>query len=232
MTPLEAIIKNVILIAVLVYLYRLIDYEDGKKWALLIPSLVVPFAAVFLLFPLKHYQIVTGNEKNNPPKPQTPVIVNQKQANKVNADIPVKKRDTTVIHAIKENEKLPVAVFKDFSGGVTADFTKGKEIVCVLNVECEDCIETAKAIGALNKEMNLPPVYFLLLGDEKQLPEFFGKTKTNYPYKLLNEEEFFTLIKGSPPRVWLLQNGKIAGDWNFRNFSIDNFKAAVKKIQK
>lgn len=230
MTPLEAIIKNIILMAALVYLYRLIDYDKGKKWILPASFVLISFAPVFVFFPLKHYQIVRGDNNNKIIRPDTMAITKQKEINKPQFEIPVRKRDTTTLIAIKENGKLPVAAFKNFSGGVTVDFSKGKEIVAVLNVECDDCIETAKEIGKLNKEMNLPPVYFLLLGDEKQLPEFLNKTKTNYPYRLLDDEEFFTLIKGSPPRVWLIQNGKAIGDWNFRNFTIDNLKTAVKKI--
>jgi len=230
MTPLEAILKNIVLIAALVYLYRLIETETGKNWLLPASFVLISFVPVFLFFPVKRFQIVTGNEKNKVTKQGTAVTEKQKEINIPPVKVSYKKMDTTVRRDIKENENLPVAAFKNFSGGVTVDFSRGKEIVAVLNMDCDDCIETAAGIGKLNKEMNLPPVYFLLFGDEKQLPEFINKTKTNFPYKLLDEEAFFTLIKGSPPRIWLLQNGKILGDWNFRNFSIDNLKAAVKKL--
>jgi hypothetical protein len=231
MTPLEAIIKNIVLIAVLVYLYRLMEPETKDKWLLPAIFIIISFVPVFLLFPAKHYQVQTAEEQKRAAEQRTLEIINQRKMNQQQSEMPVKKMDTAVVHAIKVNEKLPVAAFKNFSGGVTVDFKKGTEIVAVLNTGCGDCIEAATGIGKLNKEMNLPPVYFLLLGDEKELPEFISKTKTNYPFKLLDEEEFFTLIKGSPPRVWLLQNGKIVNDWNFRNFSIDNLKTAVKKIK-
>lgn len=230
MTPLEAIIKNIILIGALVYLYKLIESDSVRNWFLPVSFIVISFVSVFLFFPLKRYQIVTANGNNKASNRDSTFFAKQYNINKPQFAIPVKKRDSTVIHAIERNEYLPVAAFKNFSGGITADFAKGKEIVAVLNMECEDCIEAATEIGKLNKELNLPPVYFLLLGDEKQLPGFINKTNTNYPYILLDEEQFFMLIKGSPPRVWLLQNGKVLGDWNFRNFSIENLKTAVKKL--
>lgn len=220
MTPLEAIIKNIILIAGLIYLYRLIEVDKRGKWLLPALFIIITFVPVFLLFPAKHYEIQTPGTRTA----KAPVQTNR------DFQFPIKKVDTATVQAIKANPKLAVSVFRNFSGGITVDFRKGTEIVAVLNTECGDCIETAKGIGQLNKEMKLPPVYFLLLSDEKQVPEFINKTKTNYPYRLLDEEEFFTLIKGSPPRVWLLQNGKILGDWNFRNFSVDNLKNAVKKL--
>jgi hypothetical protein len=230
MTPLEAILKNIILIAALVYLYRLFENETGKNWLLPASFALISFVSVLLFFPLKRFQIATGNKNAKVTKPDTIVIAKQKSMNVHTVKVSYMKMDTTVRRDIKENENLPVAAFKNFSGGVTVDFSMGKEIVAVLNMECDDCIETALGLVTLNKEMNLPPVYFLLFGDEKQLPDFINKTKINFPYKLLDEETFFTLIKGSPPRVWLLQNGKVIGDWNFRNFSIDNLKIAVKKL--
>lgn len=231
MTPLEAIIKNIFLLAALVYLYRQIEIETAKKWILPALFIIISFVPVFLFFPIKHFMIVTGNRSTKVTKRDSTFAARDKNINKPQTAIPVRKRDTTSFRVMKGNDSLPVAGFKNFSGGVIADFKKGKEIVAVLNMECEDCVATAAEIGKLNKEMNLPQVYFLLLGDEKQLPEFITKTKTNYPYKLLNEEEFFTLIKGSPPRVWLLQNGKVLGDWNFRDFTIDHLKEAVKKLR-
>ncbi|MDR3628466.1 MAG: hypothetical protein P4L45_16595 [Ignavibacteriaceae bacterium] len=235
MTPVESIIKNLVLIAGLAYLYKLIDYEDGKK--LLVPALflIIPFAAVFLFFPLKLQHV----DKYNENKLQKYTVV-QKNIEKPLVEVPAKKiakpkeeeapKPKEEKEVAKPKEILPVYAYKNFSGGVTVDFSKGTEIVAVLNMECDECEATATAIGKLSREMKLPPVYYLLLGDQSEVQDFFNKTKTNYPYAILNEGQFFPLIQGSPPRIWLLQNGIITGDWNFKNFSVDNLKAAIKKL--
>jgi hypothetical protein len=226
MTPLEAIIKNIILIAALVYLYTLLEKGTGQNWLLPVSFLIISFVQVFIFFPIKHFQIVTGSDNQTP----SPVTVTRSQTpNKQQINAPVTKISPS-------NKNLPeiadstVTAFKDFSGGISVNLKKGSRIVAVLNMGCEDCVEAATQIGKLNNEMKLPPVYFLLLGDEKDLPEFLNKTKTNFPYKIIDEETFLMLIKGSPPRVLLLKDGRTVEDWNFRTFSISNLKEAVTKM--
>ena len=104
---------------------------------------------MFLLFPAKHYQVQTAEEQKKAAEQRKLDIVNQSKINQQQPEIPVRKFDTAIVHAIKVNEKLPVAAFKNFSGGVTVDFKKGTEIVAVLNTGCGDCIEAATGIGKL-----------------------------------------------------------------------------------
>ena len=121
------------------------------------------------------------------------------------------------------------AGFKNFSDGVTANVDKGTSIVCMLSLECEHCMETARQIGELNKEQKLPPVYFLFFGSPGELDHFFEVAKYKFPYKIVEPQVFFPLLGDipSPPRVSVLKEGNIVADFDNDSFSKDKLKKAI-----
>ncbi len=224
MTPLEALFKNIILLAALIYLNKLIETDQSRNLLFPVSFFLISFLPVFLLFPPRQFQIETGSSE---------------RPSSFNSSIGKLKNESLMNNNVRTNDdkdslkikKLKITSFKNFNDGINADLTKGENIVALLSMNCGSCIEAGLEIGQLKNEIKLPPVYYLLFGEEKQLPEFFSKTKVKFPYKILDTESFFTLANGSAPRVCLLRNGKIIGDWDFRTFSGKTLKQTLEKTK-
>jgi hypothetical protein len=89
-------------------------------------------------------------------------------------------------------------------------------------------METAGKLGKTKKEWDkFPDLYILFLGEEEQVKEFFDVAETSFPYKIISPQTFFPLITNYPPRIALLSNGKIIGDWNYENFSVEELKKKI-----
>lgn len=229
MSPLEALIKNIILISALIYLNGLLQAKSSKNILFPASFLLISFLPVFLLFPPRQFQIQTGNSDQTSSfnsSGSTKITSSNKSPNNSFGN-----SNTKLVDQKKSPKKkiTKITSFKNFSGGVNVDLTKGENIVAMLSMNCGSCIDAGLEIGKLKNEIKLPPVYYLLFGEEKQLTEFFSKTKAKFPYKILDDETFFTLAKGSAPRIFLLWNGKIINEWDFRTFSAKELKAAVDK---
>jgi len=82
-------------------------------------------------------------------------------------------------------------------------------------------METARKLGKAKKEWNkFPSLYILFLGEEDQVKGFFEVAETIFSYKIISPQTFFPLIKNYPPRIVLLNNGNIIGDWGYENFNL------------
>jgi Methylamine utilisation protein MauE len=190
MSSLAALIKNVILLWILFYMYRSVG-EEGKGNLLLPASLfIIIIAGIFLIFQVKSYNVPVNNKEYS-------------------------------------NKISQFAKFKNFSNEKNVDLNEGEKIVALLSLDCEHCMAAAHKISELSDEMKLPPVYYLFLGDEDQLDHFFEKGGKRFPYKIIPPQTFFPLIKDVPPRVCLLMDGNIIGDWDMKTFNEANLKAAV-----
>ena len=90
-------------------------------------------------------------------------------------------------------------------------------------------METALRIGELNKKEKLPPVYYLFFGNQGQVDQFFDVAKYRFPYKIIEPQLFFPLLgdNPAPPRVSVLKEGNIVGDFNFETFSTEKLKKAI-----
>jgi uncharacterized membrane protein YphA (DoxX/SURF4 family) len=106
------------------------------------------------------------------------------------------------------------APFKNFSDGKTIDLDEGIKIVTMYNTGCEHCMENAKKVHELSKKMSLPIGRILFWGNESEIPAFFEFTKSTFPYKFVEPQVFFPLLgKGNFPKIILLNNGNIVGEW-------------------
>ncbi|MBC7486261.1 MAG: hypothetical protein H7282_05885 [Cytophagaceae bacterium] len=254
MTPLEALIKNVVTLGMLGYLYTLTANYETKR--IIVPAVLLggTYLALFIAFPIKSY--VTTASGNNivdsssasadttpvyKPASDTLLSVIQKLVSKEKTKtVETKSLATTtkkdsVVKTVTQTApsytpKVSIyAGFKNFSDGVIANVDKGTSIVCMLSLECEHCMETARQIGELSKEQKLPPVYFLFFGSPGELDHFFDVAKCKYPYKIVEPQVFFPLLGDipSPPRVSVLKEGNIVADFDNDSFSKDKLKKAI-----
>lgn len=257
MTPLEALIKNIVTLGMLGYLYTLTKNYERKNIAFPTALLVLTYVGLFIAFPIKSYTTTTDEKgmatfdsiaplSTSQPdyKPTADTVVEvvkdlvtkdkTKTSDIKSGAATVTKKDTVSKQATKSTPAYTPKVsiyggFKNFSDGVTANVDKGTSIVCMLSLECEHCMETARQIGELSKEQKLPPVYFLFFGSPGELDHFFEVAKCKYPYKIVEPQVFFPLLGdiSSPPRVSVLKEGNIVADFDNDSFSKDKLKKAI-----
>jgi hypothetical protein len=255
MTPLEALIKNILTLGILGYMYLAYkEKEQGKNNIfILVIIYLLSNLAVFLFYPFCPCNTVKADESEMiitiPKDTSTIVVKDSLSKDSVIKTIPIKPIDsikkpvtdtaTKIITPPVLGDKLCLekkvsnyAPFKKFSDGTMADLDDGRKIVTLFSLECEHCMETAKQIGELSKKRKLPPTFFLFWGSEDQVENFFKVAQCRFPYKIIDPSTFFQLLgtAPSPPKVTFLCNGNTIAEFDHKNsFTIDKLETALNK---
>jgi uncharacterized membrane protein YphA (DoxX/SURF4 family) len=131
-----------------------------------------------------------------------------------------------VASPLKEKSESIFSRFTNFNNGERADLLNGKKLIAVFDPDCEHCQESVEEIKKLKDEkIVLPDLYILFLNESGSTPEmFFEKTEIYAPYHGITINEFFDLIGNSPPRYYLLEEGKIIETFD------DSFYVRLKRI--
>lgn len=225
MTPLEAFIKNVITILLLVYLYRNVENKPkGENKFVVI--LFIYFLSAFLMF---FFFPFCPCSKTKAPEIIVPQIISDttttdslkidsaavKDTSKGKGIEIVKQKDSVKKIEVDLGPTKTVskfAIYNNFSGK-SVNLDEGKKIVCLFVPGCDHCRDAAKELAILKKKYNLPPIYILFMDEETfKIPEFFTETKSNFPYFVMSDiPAFFKLLgnKATTPGINYLWNGNI-----------------------
>lgn len=229
MTSLEALIKNLFLIFLLFLLHKYFLFEKKLNYSFAFAVFSIVFAGMFLIFQVKPYIIPPRDEVHAQNKDSVKTIIPseiKKELDTVRANeessIIAKKNETKEPKANPIKSVSVFASFKEFSDNQNVNLDEGIKLVCLFSLDCEDCMETARKLGQAKKDWNqFPPLYILFLGEVEQVAGFFKQAETTFAYKIISPQTFFPLIKNYPPRIILLNNGNVAGDWDYENFSVN-----------
>ncbi|WP_018343836.1 DoxX family protein [Cytophaga aurantiaca] len=250
MTPLQALIKNVITLGLLAYIFFNYKIIKDQKHRYPIFILLACFAIIFW-----KYRPVCGCDAGSTAvAPQTNVIEPIIKIDTVYVEKPVngkgtktptidpKKTPLTKTEPIKTEPVADVkpglpkttsifAPYKNFSTGITTNLDAGKNIVCLFNVDCDHCMNTCKELIEIHKTNKLPPVYILFWGEESQKDAFFKFAGGSFPYAFVDAGKFFRLLDKapSPPRIVVLDEGNIVGDFTSDTFKKQALLDAVNK---
>ena len=180
MSPIESIIKNIVLIILLFILYKVVVERENKYVAADIVLLSV--TSIFLMLP----------------------IPNQKE--------------------------FKFSKYTYFEDKGRTDLSYGDKLIAVLNTECDHCQVLAKELAILKKNSaNLPEVYTLFFTEGNvSVDSFKVLTGFQFPYRMIEVNEFFSLIGQSPPRIYWLQNGITKEMWDKNIFD----EVKIKLIRK
>jgi hypothetical protein len=223
-----SLLKNAILIALLVYVQFFVEDKAGKIGLQLL-LLICIYILLFVLFPLRKFE---------PPK-KLPLSFTYVKNPVVATAIDTSKKDARQVKEVPQkstDETMPPKVQSQYSAftsfiwkgkTVHVDVNEGKKIVCMLSLDCDHCMAAATEIAALQSQKGMPQIIAMYFGEESELQPFTLKTHFNAPYIILGPEKFFPLIKNVPPRITLLFNGNVVGDWNGEEFSITALKQAL-----
>ena len=220
MTPLEAFIKNIVFIGMLIYLYKIVkDKEKGQnKFVYLI---VIELASALLMFLLFPFCPCNSSNIDN----QNIADTTFQQSNLVDSTVVTTIKDETLMNQ-KSTKELTLATdvetgpqktksrFSRFTtfGNKKVNLDEGRKIICLFAPGCDHCIEASKEIGLLSKTMDLPEVYILFMNEEvDKIPAFFKEANCNYPYRVIEIPLFWDLLgmNSNTPGVFYLWNGNV-----------------------
>jgi hypothetical protein len=255
MTPLQALIKNILTLGLLIYIF--IKYKNTKEHLHRYPLFILGACFAFIFWQYKPE--CGCDAAGTAAVPQTTIIEPIIKADTTDVlhyspptlvEVPEKSADPKQKTAVKKPVTEPVnsvpaepvkqslprttsifAPYKTFSTGINTDLDAGKNIVCLFNVDCDHCMQTCKDLIEFNKANKLPPVYILFWGDESQKDAFFKFAGGSFPYAFVDAGKFFRLLDKapSPPRVVVLNEGNIVGDFTSDTFKKQALLDAVNK---
>jgi hypothetical protein len=233
MTPIQAILKNVVAMILLVVLLKVMPKKDESKsnfWVLSTATLAF-ILLLFMLAPIQaksNFVDVTGTE----PEETTPI----------ETLVPVKS-DSIVKTVKADTLKKVVAEIKDEplqkKSGYSSYFSsidKGKKILCFFVPGCDHCRAEAKELTEMKSKIkNFPEIKIIFMNEEADLiPEFFKFAGAEYPYKIIEIIPFYTVLGTGidPPGVKYLWNGneiKFYYGITDKKFNAAEFNAMVQK---
>ena len=146
MSPLQALIKNIITLGVLGYLYKNTADDKNNNCS----KLSIQFLSILLLmFALLPVQTAVQNKR--------------------------------------------VSGFSEYVVS-DLDMNEGKKILCFFDAGCEHCMEAAKSLNELSKEIEYFPEMHIIFSDSEadRIPDFFEHAGTEYSHQVLpfyNEDD-------------------------------------------
>jgi hypothetical protein len=234
MTPVEAIIKNIIAIGLLVWLFKLAP-ADGKSNFWLLKSVGLGcILALFMLAPIRPVAEVI-EEPTSEVQENLGVVVDSTSLLTIEEPITTTTKDTVKKIEEKKTEDAPKKVksgYEKYFSGIDTD----KKILCYFVPGCDHCMDTAKELNEMRKkDKNFPPVFVIFMNEEpEKIPTFFEFAGTKFPYKMIDVIPFWTELGTGrdTPGVKYLWNGnefKYYDGISENKFNGTEFKKLIKK---
>lgn len=256
MTPVQALIKNIIGMGLLFLLYQKTSKENDRlNFSFLAAITFASILAVFLVGPMQRKssdeneelvkEMMQGMNMDEPeetnvinPKTEESISPKKQEDKKTSAAIDLKEleKDHNVEQAEEEKSIDEPKQRKSGFASQFADIDKGRKILCFFAPGCDHCKETAKALTDLaSKDANFPEIKIVFMDEETELiPDFFAFAGRKYQFKILDVGSFWTVLGGTKdtPGVFYLWNGNSVKEYdgiNERAFKKDEFKKIVQK---
>ena len=193
MTPLEAILKNIFAIGLLVILNRLVSKDKSKQIEIFYGFLIYLFfvVGIMVLVPLKSSDNVTI-DSNNYQIQEDSFLEGPKQMKS------------------EFSQTLPFA-------------DNGRLILCFFAPGCDHCRAAVRSIDSLSKIVeNFPKVEIVFMDEEvDKIPEFFEYAGSQYHYIVLDISTFYDVLtwERDTPGIFYMWNGNILKEFNGTNDS-------------
>ncbi|MNU71645.1 hypothetical protein D3C71_610790 [compost metagenome] len=248
MTPVQALIKNIIGMGLLGLLYAKSNKaNDRLNFSFLSAITFASILAVFLVGPMQRKSSADTTEElmqqmeMSSEEQQTPVSADEKTSDKVVSDAPKPEnkelKEEKSVAKVEEKQEVdePKAKKSGFASQF-GDIDKGRKIICFFAPGCDHCKETAKALTDLaTKDATFPEVKIVFMDEESELiPDFFTFAGRKYAFKILDVGAFWTVLGTTKdtPGVFYLWNGNIVKEYdgiNERAFKKEEFRKITQK---
>lgn len=185
MTPMESIFKNIILLGLAVFVFLKAEI-NMKKVFIPLGILVSCIVASYAFLPIKQIPL---NAETTETEAATEATTQSTQ------------------------ETFYFSKFKTFEGAGDVNLAEGEKLIGVFNTNCDHCQAAATELGKSTND-KIPALYALFYNEIEEIgPKEFGeKTGTNYPYVVIGDDDFWGLLKSSPPVIYYVKDGKIV-EW-------------------
>jgi hypothetical protein len=208
MTPIEAILKNVVAMVLLVILLKVMPKKDESKsnfWILTSTTL----AFILLLFMLAPMQAESNLVDVTGAEPEDTAAI--EVVDTVKSDLVVEPKKIDTIKKIVEEIKDEPVQHKSGYSSYFASIDKGKKTLCFFVPGCDHCREVAKELTEMKaKDKNFPDIRIVFMNEEADLiPDFFKFAGAKYPYKIIEVIPFWNVLGTGKdtPGVKYLWNG-------------------------
>ena len=227
MTPVQALVKNILAMGMLIYLFMSTNKDNDKRNPFLILSIILAsILTIFMVGPMQQKTKIT------------PVIqgtINEADTSITVVDTIATGADPKAVKDSIPEVKEPKAKKSGFSN-LFPDIDKGKKVLCFFAPGCDHCKETAKELTKMKKSIaGFPEIYIVFMDEEAELiPDFFTFAGANYPYLTLDVLTFWKTLGNSKdtPGVMYYWNGNLIKEYNGiaeKKFKEGEFKKAVLK---
>jgi hypothetical protein len=137
-----------------------------------------------------------------------------------------------IIHYSRPPEKTGYKLNIDEMGSFsfqdsTYHLSEGKKVVCFFSLKCRFCKLTAQKLTIIQERIKKPlPVYYVLVGETKDLYKFWAESKSyQFPNMIEKTEVFFKYSGNSLPAIYLLDNDIVYKKLNFDELSENEIKS-------
>lgn len=236
MTPLQALIKNLVAIGILGFAMWKYGEELSKKdnIKLLTAVKLACIALMFLIVPMKKAKAIEPIQPKNTDNTEQ---VDDKDTTQIVNQVTVKDTSKKVETPIVEENLGPKAK----KSGYAKFFPKideGKKILCFFAPSCPHCMETAKELTAMKKaDKNFPEVQIIFMDEApEEIPAFFKFAGSEYPHVVMDIIQFWSTLGNNKdvPGVLYLWNGNVRKFYqgiNEEKFVKADLKKQLKEIK-
>ena len=235
MTPIEAIIKNIIAVGLLVWLWKLLENDKKSNFWLLTTITLACILGLFMLAPMKASTTSSSSDTNDIVLTDT---ISQVQDTTQVEEIKTIDSSKTKVEKVVEEVKKDVGPKQAVSGYAEfyADIDKGQKILCFFVPGCEHCRDAARDLNALQKKhKDFPQVQIVFMDEEaEKIPDFFKYAGKQFPYKVIDVIPFWTKLGSGKdtPGIVYLHNGNVIKFYDGIAENAFNSKAIEKVIYK
>ena len=233
MTPIEAILKNVVAMVLLVILLKVMPKKDESKsnfWILTSTTL----AFILLLFMLAPMQAESNLVDVTGAEPEDTAAIEVVDTLKSDLVVEPKKIDT-IKKIVTEIKDEPVQHKSGYSS-YFASIDKGRKILCFFVPGCDHCREVAKELTEMkSKDKNFPDIRIIFMNEEADLiPDFFKFAGAKYPYKIIEVIPFYEIMgmgKSAPGVKYLWNGNEFLFHYGIENnkFNATEFSTLIQK---
>jgi uncharacterized membrane protein YphA (DoxX/SURF4 family) len=215
MTPLEAILKNVLSIGLLLILWKRYGTQIPEKSNIWFLTTVLSLCMLLMFIFIPTYKAATVVQTPTPVVEQATAIntatdVSQTQDPKA-LKTPVTVADTA--SKVKKPKDLGPKPKKSGYEKYFANINDGKKLLCFFAPSCDHCRATAKQLVAMKNSIPDFPELQILFMDEaaEEIPDFFKFAGAQFNFKTLDIIEFWGVLGGNRdvPGVAYLWNGNV-----------------------
>jgi hypothetical protein len=237
MTPIEAILKNVAAMALLVWLFIIMPKSNEKNdnfWILT----TITLASILALFMMAPIQPIESSFTISTPEETTTDTIPEANIDTLKATA-VKDTVKKVVEVAKEVVKAELTEPAKHKSGYAQYFSgidKGRKTLCFFVPGCDHCRDVAKELTELRKTTkDFPEISIIFMNEEADLiPAFFKYAGADYPYKIIEVIPFWKVLgdgKDTPGVKYLWNGNDYKYYWGIgdKKFEVTDFQKLINK---